>query len=132
MAWSDELRTGIDEIDDQHQVLFECLKRLEQAVTDDERWSALHFAIEELEDFVRIHFAVEESLMRLHHYPLFSAHVEEHRGFERELRSLKERSVRTDVSREMVSLLKRWLVNHIGKSDHQYVPHLRTAGVVLS
>jgi hemerythrin len=68
MAWSDELRTGIDEIDNQHQVLFECLKRLEQSVTDDERWSALHFAIEELEDFVRIHFAVEEALMRLHHY----------------------------------------------------------------
>ena len=130
MGWTDELLTGIEEIDHQHQVLFDCLARLQESVTSDERWSATHYALIELADFAHIHFAVEEALLRLHGYPLLSAHIAEHQSFVRELGSLKDKSLRTDVSDEMVQFLKKWLVDHIGKTDHQYVPHLREAPVV--
>ena len=130
MGWTDELLTGIHEIDRQHQVLFDVVARLEQAVTADERWSAVHFALVELTHFVDVHFAVEEALMRLHGYPDLDAHIAAHRAFSADLAEIKKHSIREDVSFQMTNLVKSWLVNHIGVVDKAYVPHLRTATIV--
>ncbi|MDO8959834.1 MAG: bacteriohemerythrin [Rhodocyclaceae bacterium] len=129
VEWTDSLLTGIDEIDQQHQTLFTCLERLEKTVSFEERWSAVHFALDEVENFTRIHFVVEEALLRLHAYPLLAAHILEHRLFISKLEKLKEQSLRADVSDNLVKLLKDWLINHIGKTDSHYVTHLRTAPV---
>jgi len=130
MGWTDDLLTGIAEIDAEHQVLFDCLKCLEEAITAEDRWSVCHFALEEIADFARVHFAVEEALLRLHGYPGLDAHIAEHRSFSKELQGIKERSIRSDVTDDMLHFLKKWLVAHIGKSDHAYLPHLRSAPIV--
>lgn len=132
MAWTKDLLLGIEEIDQQHQMLFDCLARLEHAVTMDERWSAVHFGLVQLSDFVRIHFTVEETLLRLHGYPDLEAHIAEHRRFAIALGTFKEESIRGDVSGDMVEFLRNWLTNHIGKTDTAYVPHLRTAAIARS
>ena len=124
-AWSDDLLTGIQEIDQQHMILFECLERLQRSITDDEKWSAVHYGLIELSDFARIHFSVEEALMRLHGYPETEKHCAEHRNFVKVLGKFKTDSVRMDVSGEMGGFLNDWLVKHIAHSDHAYVPHLR-------
>lgn len=129
MGWTDNLLTGIHEIDQQHQVLFDVVARLEQAVTSDDKWSAVHFALVELNSFVNVHFAVEEALMRLHGYPDLEAHIAAHRAFSVDLLEIRQRSIRADVSAGMTNMLKEWLVVHIGVVDKQYVPHLRTAAV---
>ena len=129
-GWAVNLQTGIHEIDLQHQVLFDVVARLELAVTADEKWSAVHFALVELTNFIDVHFAVEEALLRLHGYPGLDAHIAEHRKFSAELAEIKDHSVRGDVSVEMTGLLKSWLVSHIGVTDRAYVPHLRTAAIV--
>ncbi|MCF8199105.1 MAG: bacteriohemerythrin [Sulfuritalea sp.] len=128
-GWTDKLLTGIDEIDQQHQVLFDVAARLDLAVTSEEKWSAVHFALVELTNFVNIHFAVEEALMRLHRYPELDAHIADHRKFSRELAEIKAHSIQDDVSAKMTDLVRNWLVEHIGKFDRDYVPHLRTAPV---
>lgn len=130
MGWTDTLLTGIEEIDDQHQVLFDVLARLELAVSSDDKWSAVHFAVVELTNFVNIHFAVEEALMRLHGYPDLDAHIAAHKAFSADLNEIKHHSIREDVSAEMTTLVKNWLVGHIGIADKAYVPHLRSAPVV--
>lgn len=130
MGWTDNLLTGIHEIDQQHQVLFDVVARLEQAVTSDDKWSAVHFALVELTSFVNVHFAVEEALMRLHGYPGLEAHISAHRAFSSDLVGIKQLSIREDVSSEMTNMLKDWLVSHIGVVDKDYVSHLRTAAVV--
>ena len=132
MSWTDSLLTGIDEIDAQHQVLFDVLARLELAVSTEDKWSAVHFAIVELTNFMNIHFAVEEALLRLHGYPELDAHIAAHRAFSADLAEIKQHSIRQDVSDEMMVLVRTWLVEHIGEVDKAYVPHLRTAPVVKS
>ena len=129
MGWTDSLLTGIKEIDEQHQVLFDVIERLEQAVTSEDKWSAVHYALVELDNFVKIHFAVEEALMRLHDYPDLDAHIGAHRAFTVALAEIKQHSIRQDVSGEMTKLLRDWLVGHIGGMDKAYVPKLRTAPV---
>ena len=132
MGWDESLAIGIEEIDKQHEILFHCLDGLVQAVSKDDRWTAVHFALEELDNFVRIHFVVEEALMRLHGYPLLDAHILEHAEFIGKLVDIKQKSLREDVTTDLITLLKDWLVNHIGKSDHQYVPYLRRSPVVCN
>jgi hemerythrin len=132
MGWSDKLLTGIEEIDEQHKALFEVINRLDHAVSSEDKWSAVHFALVELDNYVRVHFAVEEALMRLHGYPDLADHIAAHRGFASQLMEIKEHSIRRDVSDEMTRLLHNWLVGHIHKADKAYVPHLRTAPIVLA
>ena len=127
---TDKLLTGIQEIDAQHQVLFDVIARLERAVTSEEKWSAVHFAIVELAGYVNIHFAVEEALMRLHAYPNLEAHIEQHRTFSVNLADIEAHSIRHDVSARMLGMLRDWLINHIGGADLAYVPHLRSAPIV--
>lgn len=106
MGWTDKLLTGIHEIDQQHQVLFDVVARLEQAVTADEKWSAVHFALVELTRFVDVHFAVEEALLRMHGYPDLDAHIAAHRAFSADLAEIKKHSIRQDVSTEMTNMLR--------------------------
>lgn len=128
-GWTDNLLTGIDEIDQQHRVLFDVVARLDRAVTFEEKWSAVHFALVELTNFVNIHFAVEEALLRLHNYPELDAHIAEHRKFSAELAEIRAHSIQDDVSAQMTDLVRNWLIGHIGGFDRAYVPHLRTAPV---
>lgn len=129
----DKLLTGIQEIDAQHQVLFDVISRLELAVTSEDRWSAVHFGLVELAGYVNVHFAVEEALMHLHGYPDLEAHIAEHRHFSADLRELETNSIRRkDVSGTMLAMLRAWLINHIGGADLAYVPHLRTAPIVAA
>jgi hemerythrin len=132
MGWTDNLLTGIHEIDQQHQVLFDVLAQLEQAVTTEDKWSAVHFALVELNSFVKVHFAVEEALMRLHGYPDLEAHIAAHRAFTADLVEIKQHSIRKDVSTEMTAMLHAWLVHHIGVVDKAYVPYLRAGKIVTA
>lgn len=115
---------GIQEIDEQHQTLFDCIQRIEQSVSSEERWSAVHYGLVQLADFARIHFSVEESLLRVLGYPELDEHILEHRKFSEKLGELREKSVKTDISEEMANFLRHWLMEHILKVDKAYVPHL--------
>jgi len=128
--WKEEYSVGIPEIDAQHQTLAECIALVETAVTTQQRWSAVHSALGRLADFARIHFAVEESLMRIHRFPEIERHVREHLEFADQLRQLQERSLRLDVSGEMVAFIQKWLHEHIMTSDKHYAAYMPTAGVV--
>lgn len=131
MMWSENLLTHIEEIDKQHKVLFDCLSRLEEAHNKNDRWSQMHFAIIEMKNFAKIHFAVEESILRICDYPLLAPHIAEHRGFEDCLTHIEKRSLSEDVCDDMIKFLRRWLVEHIGKTDHQYVPFIKCAQIQL-
>jgi len=132
MSWTDSLLTGIREIDEQHQVLFDVSARLDLAISSGNTWSAVHFAIVELTNFMNIHFAVEEALMRLHGYPGLDDHIADHRAFAADLAEIRQHSIREDVTEEVAAMVNNWLVEHIGVVDKAYVPHLRTAAVATS
>ena len=124
MRWTAEYSIGIPEIDQHHVQLVDCIRLIDEAVSAQARWSAVNAALGRLADFVRIHFAVEESLMRILGYPHLERHAEEHRGFSRELMTLQEKSLRLDVSNEMVRFLGNWLKDHIKTSDRDYATYL--------
>lgn len=124
MEWNEQLATHIEEIDDQHRGLFACLGELEKAIAEQRVLFAV-YATTRLSIYVRDHFTAEEKLMRKHAYPRLDEHIAEHEAFRLRLASLADRSVREDVSQEMVEFLRHWLTQHIGKSDMQYLPYVK-------
>lgn len=126
MKWKQELSVGIEEIDEQHKTLADCVTLVENAVIGRERWLAVHSALIRAADFARIHFAVEESLMRIHAFPGLEAHIAAHRQFSGHLEELQRRSLTTDVSEEMIAFIRGWLEQHVPTLDKQYAQHFLT------
>lgn len=130
MSLSEELLTGIQEIDDQHRGLFLLLENLQAHIGSGHNWSDVYFTLSELSHYARTHFMVEESVMRLHGYPALEQHIVEHRGFTEKLSQLEAKAVRNDIGLSIVEFIRHWLENHIGISDQAYVQCLRTRPVV--
>ena len=123
MKWTKEFSVGIQEIDEQHKTLADCVTAIEHAVAGQERWLIVHSTLIRAADFARIHFAVEESLMRIHAYPRLEEHISEHRRFSKHLDELQHKALTVDVSEEMIVFIRGWLETHVPTHDKPYAAH---------
>ena len=122
MKWSDKLATGVAEIDEQHQALFQWFAQLESAAADQRMMTAA-YALTRLNQYTRSHFAAEEALMARHAYPALEAHRAEHEAFRKQLQELQTLATTQDISAATIVLLREWLVKHIMVSDMDYIPY---------
>lgn len=80
--WKDELNTGIESVDRQHQEMFRIVRDIEQLLithcigVDNKQ---LYAIIRELREFVSYHFYEEEKLMRKYSVSGYADHVKDHR-----------------------------------------------------
>jgi hemerythrin-like metal-binding protein len=70
-----------------------------------------------------VHFASEELLMRLHRYPRYGMHVEEHRRLLDQLGALGAGG----DPRALVRVVETWIEEHVRGMDRDFVEHV-TAG----
>ncbi len=121
---SKDLKTGVVELDEQHEALFRCVKGIEQAAQNHTQLLTIH-AISQLRLYVREHFSAEERLMRLCGYPRLEEHIAQHRRFTMRLYDLMMANTRQDNAVEMVAFLTEWLSDHVAHTDMDYVPYLK-------
>jgi len=114
---------GIDDLDEQHGVLFELLANLDQSIQDGDRWVVVHNTLSELLHWTQLHFAVEESVMRICHFPELAKHIEQHKGFVAKVLELKQKSLTEDIADDASKLLHDWLLHHIRIEDRKYSEH---------
>lgn len=120
--WNRNFETGIEEIDQQHQVLVDILNRLAQHfVSGDARVDCEHI-LDELLAYAAFHFKSEEAIwreglgtgdaVRNHHdsHQLFFAQIQIFRGSK-----AREEQVLADI----FDYLARWLAFHILESDRR-------------
>jgi len=124
MKWTNALATGHELIDRQHQGLFACLAELETA-TAEQRTLLAVYSITRLKHYVREHFETEESVMKQCKFPKLKEHLAEHENFRAKMSDLQGKAITLDVSAEMVEYLADWLVNHVARSDLEFVPYLK-------
>jgi hemerythrin len=120
--WSSSLRTGVDEIDEQHQELFRRAERLVRALESGDR-SEVEPVLHYLADYVVSHFACEERCMAEAEYPGLQAHRDQHLRFTDDFRAM-EREYQRKGPTPLVALtvhewLGEWLRRHIGGSDQE-------------
>ena len=115
---------GIEQVDSEHQKLFELASRIYDSIALDVivPMSEIRSAIAELIDCTKIHFANEESLMEAKAYPDLEQHRELHAYLISRIEDFEE-SVRLGEQLTPVDayeFLCSWLGDHIQASDRNF------------
>jgi hemerythrin len=125
IVWSDDLNTGIPVIDKQHRRIVEYINNLDDVVKTHNR-TQLGIVLQELVDYTLSHFGFEESLMEDASYVFINGHKRVHELFAKRVASYQQRfNLGDDISEELLSVLKLWLVNHIKSDDKDYAPAVK-------
>ena len=132
ILWNDSLATGVKAIDQEHRALIDLYNSLLDSVLQGRSQSITAGKLERLVQFTVDHFAEEERLMTESGYPELESHRELHLRIQEKVRELASRFERegTVIDSDALVLLKEWVVDHTLKSDHDYLPWLRKAGLV--
>ncbi|MCK9635760.1 MAG: bacteriohemerythrin [Methylobacter tundripaludum] len=131
IVWNDGLVTGIDKIDEQHQILINLFNEANTKLTANNNADFLEQITRDLLSYALYHFETEEELMQKYGYSEektgdIERHILQHRSF-----SAKVVAVHNDIkagiliSREdLLAFLNRWLINHILNTDKQLAAFL--------
>ena len=121
--FKEEFRTGIDEIDKEHQKLFEIADRLYETMMNEfipDKYDYIVEVLNELKDYAATHFKHEEEyIMRIHYKKLFYQKIEHEEFIEKvseyDLEEVDENQRK--VILELLEFLNEWLEHHIMESD---------------
>lgn len=124
ISWQNNFNTGVDEIDEQHQVLVNILNEGITKLNSDNSQVLLLEMTQELLAYALYHFETEEGLMQQckygqQHEQAMLQHIKEHRGFTQQVLGVREQLLigqEVDVA-ELLEFLYQWLINHILKVD---------------
>lgn len=120
---------GKSVMDAEHELLHRLLDELkEELASGGPRIDEL---VSLFDDAARAHFLEEQSLMRLHAYPGYEAHQNEHDELVEELRRLTRRigeGEAVDAAR-LAQELDRWLMVHMRTTDAALEEYLRREGI---
>ncbi len=122
LAWSQDLETGIEVIDQQHKMIVDYINKLDDARASGQRNPIIAKVISDLVDYTVSHFAFEESMQEEARYPFLKAHKKVHDIFVKRVGEFQERFEKgEDISEELHRLMFNWLFNHIKSDDADYV-----------
>lgn len=132
MPWNGAFSVGMEDVDEQHQWLFDATNRLHDEVSKEVRSRALIGEIlEGLVDYTMNHFIMEEELFQRHGYPQAQAHKALHDKFTASIMStLVDFESGADIEDEVLGILNNWLIQHIMKADSAYVPFFKEKGAL--
>jgi hemerythrin len=122
--FSPQFLVGIEQVDREHQKLFEIAGRVFDAFTANDAATNANIdrAIVELIDYTATHFANEEGLMAAAGYPILRAHKELHQHL---LGRAQDMKMRSEIGERFVALdlnlfIYQWLGEHILESDKDF------------
>jgi len=120
IVWTDDLNTGISVIDKQHHRIVQYINDLDDVGASHDR-DQLGSVLQELVDYTLSHFAFEESLMEEADYLFVNGHKKVHDMFTRRVSDFMQRfNMGEDITEELLSTLRSWLINHIKTDDNDY------------
>lgn len=120
MIWTDDLNTGIPEIDAENQKIVTYINTLADAKASGDQ-DALPTTIDNLLDYVVNHFLFEEHMMEQANYQFRASHEAFHEMFAKKLADLRGRcNSGDDVTDDLIKLLSDWVNVHIRHEDQKY------------
>lgn len=130
-TWDASYETGIYEIDDQHQRLFEIGHEIEilcRSYLNSETLEQIMYLLNEITDYTVYHFDTEKKYFLQYGYPQAQKHLAEHDKCvdylsKVDLNQVKENQ--EEFLEELLKFLGRWIILHIQDSDFKYVPFLK-------
>jgi hemerythrin-like metal-binding protein len=133
-VWKDGFATGIQEIDQQHQLFLDYLNECYNAACSDKRAKVTDATIYDLKAYANTHFRFEEALMLSKRYQDLWNHAQQHEYFEMKVAELEKLqaegkySAVTDLGR----FLREWFLGHIPEHDKKLTTFLSREPQVAS
>ncbi|WP_071392996.1 bacteriohemerythrin [Bacillus tuaregi] len=129
MTWSENYSVKINEVDGQHQELFELTNALHESLSGDR--AVIGEKLSNLINYVVKHFATEEELMQANGYPDYEAHKKAHDNLVQTCVELQDKfnAGEAEITEETTAFVRDWLYSHIPNIDQQYSPFLNEKGV---
>lgn len=122
-AFTDQYRTGITLIDDEHRRLFEIIKETNDVIEAElvhDKFDAIVHILEELKDYTIMHFQDEERYMESIAYDGLPLQRVAHTAFVDRINEINLDDVddhQKEYLEELIDFLLAWLINHILKMD---------------
>ena len=116
-----DLKTGVAEIDQQHEELFKRINAVHQIYSSFELKEEIENTLKFLGSYIKQHFESEEELQRKYKYPQHEWHKTMHGWYIAEFNKLNDEYKANGVSVEFSELLNHsvtnWIVKHISQVD---------------
>ena len=126
--FTEDLLTGNDMIDEQHEQLFGHINNLLRACGEGKGRVELGRVVQFLIDYTEEHFSAEERLQDKYKYPDRENHKRYHEVFEHALREMADELEREGATVTLVGKINKsvgdWLVNHVKKQDVRGAAHI--------
>lgn len=121
-AWDQGLETGIGAVDGEHRLQIELVKALEEALASRDPAERAREILNRLLDCTNVHFVAEDLMMRVHAFPGYPAHRQEHETLVAQLEELHRHFAAGELgpTHELVEALKHWLGEHIRTMDRGF------------
>ena len=122
------VRVGENSIDAEHDLQMQLLDSLSQAIQRGRELSPMKYILEQFIEFSDMHFLSEQLVMRLHGYPGYQPHLEEHTRLMKKVREIRANLMKGEhePSLVLVKELREWLVQHIASEDAAFGTFLKT------
>jgi len=119
VKWSDELKIGIDVIDEHHRYLFDLINDLFEVVTNKRGAREVARLVKATDAYARVHFRTEEQMMKHYGYDGIKGQEKQHHAFESKIREFyEELHINPLVAQfDVLTYLRDWLIHHIHVED---------------
>ena len=121
-------RTGEKTIDSEHDVQLQLLDSLTRTLTKGDGIAAASYILDQFIEFSDMHFLSEQLVMRLHGYPGYEPHLEEHTRLMRKVREIRSNIQHGDrqIGLQLILELRDWLLTHIASEDVAFGEFLKS------
>ncbi|TGY95505.1 bacteriohemerythrin [Petralouisia muris] len=123
--FTEDCLTGIEQIDKEHEKLFELINRTMQLLNNklmEDKYHQVREVMEELKRYADTHFANEEAYMAAINDPELELQKKQHAAFREKINvmdfsNIDELTNQHEMLEELLQYLVRWLYQHILSSD---------------
>jgi len=122
IEFTEDLLTGVPEMDQQHQVLVELLNETYELLHQGNYEAAREKLISGIVEYVNFHFASEEAFLRQIGFPEYEVHCKIHENFKKQILRWVEETEDGNARalQGILAMIWAWLFRHIAVKDKAY------------
>lgn len=125
IVWSDDFKSGIPIIDEQHRAMIATVNTFYYFIQEGDGMEALKPSLLALEYYITTHLQTEEKLLKKTDFPELESHLQLHEDMKKENDRITKESVLHDDPMLLLKFLKEWLLNHLINEDSKHAPYMK-------
>jgi len=131
LPWTNDCKTGFDEIDSQHRLLFAISNELLDIENPAKQQDELKYLLHHLVEYVEKHFKTEEEYLEKHSYPGYKEHKERHVEISKQIREVVTQSKSmTHLKEQIDTMLDKWIRVHVLIEDKKFSVWAASKGII--